>query len=74
MQIIVNGSAFDVQEAFLTYDDITLLAGKPGDQSLTITYTTPPVDNRGLSGTLRPGRSIEAEHNMVFDAVNTGAA
>jgi hypothetical protein len=72
-QIVVNGSPFDVNKNAVTYDDITLIAGHHGENDLTITYTRPPENNHGISGTLRPGHSIDIEPKMVFDAVRTNA-
>lgn len=74
-EIVVNGKSSHVEPeaGFLSYDDVALLACAPGDQDLTITYTRPPVNNHAVSGTLRPGHSIDIEEKMVFDAVRTGA-
>lgn len=74
MEIMVNGSKFEIVQEHLSYEDIALLAGKPEAKDLTVVYTRPPKDNRGVSGTLIPGRSIDVEDKMTFDAVRTGAA
>jgi hypothetical protein len=75
MRIVVNADEFDVKTEFISYEDVALLAGRPpGDASLTVVYTTPPVEGRGRSGTLIPGRSIDIEPGMTFDAVNTSDA
>ena len=75
-EIMVNGEISHVmpKDGFLSYDDVALLAGAPGDQGLTITYSRPPLNNHGVSGTLRPGHSIDIEPKMVFDAVRTNVA
>lgn len=74
MEIMVNGSKFDVRVEYLSYEDVALLAGHPGDTGLTVVYTRPPRTDYAVSGTLVPGRSIDIEERMVFDAVQTGAA
>lgn len=74
MQITVNGSPFDVQVEHLSYEDIALLAGKPEAKFLTVVYRNTPKGDMHRSGTLIPGRSIDAEDGMIFDAVFTGNA
>jgi hypothetical protein len=73
VQITVNGLPFTVRspEHMVTYEQIALLAGKPDDKSLTITYEIFPPWRAKRSGTLRPGRSIDVEDGMTFDAVPT---
>lgn len=72
-QIIVNGLEFDCKVEHASYEDIVLLAGMPEAKNLTMTYR---CDHGDIcrSGTLVPGRSIDVEDGMVFDAVYTGNA
>ena len=72
VRITVNGLPFTVRahDHLISYEQIALLAGRPDDKSLTVTYELirecrPPE----RSGMLRPGRSIDVEDGMTFDAV-----
>lgn len=76
VKIVVNGLPFTVRspEHMVSYEQIALLAGKPDDKSLTITYEIFPPWRAKRTGTLRPGRSIDAEDGMTFDVVRTDGA
>lgn len=74
IEIVVNGEIFGLIKESVSYDEIAIVACRPGETDLTITYTRPPENNHGISGTLRQGHSIDIEPKMVFDVVRTGAA
>lgn len=73
-EITVNGEPFGIKTEFVSYDDVALLAGRPGAKELTITYWCKGGGDRSRRGTLTPGRSIDVESGMHFTAVHTGAA
>jgi hypothetical protein len=76
VKIVVNGLPFTIRppEHMISYEQIALMAGKPEDNSLTITYEIFPPWRAKRSGTLRPGRSVDVEDGMIFNAIDTGLA
>lgn len=76
VEIMVNGSKFEVAVDRVTYSDIAVLAGhSPEDDGLTIVYIRPPPPSgSAVAGTLTPGRGIDIEDRMTFDAMRTSAA
>lgn len=70
MKVTVNGTDFELYVDFLRYQDIVILSGWPPDEDgLAITY-----EAGKRRGTVQPGRSIDIEDGMVFDAVRCLAA
>ncbi len=74
MHIIVNGKHHDIPRGQIDYATIAALAGYPDDQYLSVTYHGKRHGDTGRSGILIPGKSIDGDDGMVFNAVNTGNA
>jgi hypothetical protein len=74
MQITVNGTRHDIPRGPVDYLQIASLAGRPDDQYLTVTYHWSGLSDVTRQGTLMPGKSVEGDDGMIFNAVRTGNA
>lgn len=69
LQVIVNAKEKEVDDRYLTYDDVLVLEynGDPPSGpswSFTVTYSRGPVENP--HGPLTPGHSVKITQGMVF--------
>lgn len=74
MQITVNGERHDIPRGPVDYLQIASLAGHPDSQYLSITYHGKRQGDTERSGILMPGKSIEGDDGLIFNAVHTGNA
>lgn len=70
-KIIVNGRA-SVVGGSVTFDEIVKLAGER--PSASVTYYWKGAKDITRSGILMPGKSVNTEEGMVFNAIVTGNA
>jgi hypothetical protein len=74
MKIIINGTQQDLDTTHFTYEDLIALAGFEEGRTISITYRSKRMGDTQRSGMLIPGRSVELEDGMVFNAYDTGMA
>jgi hypothetical protein len=68
--VIVNGIVHEVWNAYISYEDIMVMAGYPWNAFCTITFDKGPAAKP--QGSLTPGEKVKVQYGMVFNAVFTG--
>ena len=77
MKVIINAQGFDLARSTLTYAAICHFACKPGQPSVTVSYSKCAPEPGGgylRDRILSPGDSCEVRDCMIINCIYTGGA